>query len=153
MMATLPERPEAAPEPSARLSETAARMVEAELYRYKELKREIQDRRNELVNGPEDPRPVEDAGIRTATAWSDPTSFRASLLYDDRRLREMRRIVRAIEDTHAAVRPEVARFMELWFWSNVGTHACTTTLEISRETAFRWRKAILAEVAARLGWQ
>ncbi len=127
-------------------------MVEAELLTYRETVKEIARRAEDLAASWRD-EPSVDVARRAGLAWADPTGFRASLLATDRRLLEMQRIIRAIDDVHDALSPEVARLMELVFFQRRSVDICARLLCVDRATIYRWRKGIVAAVAGRLGWQ
>ena len=138
-----------------RLDDAIKEHIERELYTYPATKREIAQRRAHLIAGGDGRDPDEPSvRRRDAVAWSDPTHYAGTALAEDRRLRELGRIVAAIEDTyhHPALPADVREVMRRWYWECAPAHAIAEGLCVSRETVYRLRKAGVVAVAARLGW-
>ena len=138
--------------PVPSLSSSAIRHVETELYTYPETLKAIADREREIIEGGLRPEPGERVPGRDDTQWSDPTAFRGSLLADDLRLRELRRIAGAIEVTERCLSAEGQAVLRLWYWERRSADEVARGLSIDRATVYRWRRGVLVAVAGRLGW-
>lgn len=139
-----------------RLSDGALRHVESELYTYHATRRAIEQRRLDIIEGGHRADPGEQPPRRNEGAWTDPTSFRGSLLAEDLRIREMRRIIEAIDDAIAAlraIRPACGDLVRLWYWERLPVEEVAAALHVSRETVYRLRRGLQVAVAARLGWE
>lgn len=127
--------------------------VERELYTYPVTRREIADRRRHLIDGG-DGREERDLPRRPAGTHADPTYFAGTALAEDRRLRELERIVGAIDEVlaHPVLPAECREIVRRWYWQAHRLEEITDALGLSRATLQRYRTATLIAIAARLGW-
>lgn len=129
--------------------------IEAELYTYEKTKRRLAEWRQFLIEGGHGRDPI-DAGARTkgAISWSDPTYFAASLLCQDRQVREMERIIGAIDDVRAdpGLIPEARALLHRRYWLRESLVRIQAELGLSRATVYRLLRGLHVALAARLGW-
>lgn len=138
---------------SADVSYETRQHVERELWAYRETKRELERRRSYLAEGGDGREPAE-PGQPRRQGVADPTGFLGTLVAEDRQLREMRRIVWAIEDTRDAAPLALRAFLDLYYLGERTTiDAVGEKLSQSRATLFRMKRHLICAVAGRLGWQ
>lgn len=98
------------------------RYVEAELYDYPFIKRELEDLRAAIIE--EGPDPGKVVVGREKTRFTDPTYTKAQRLLTNRRLSRMEDTVRAIEEVLGRLSAEKRRLVELKYFqgrlSNLG---------------------------------
>lgn len=133
-----------------RVSDTALRHVERELYHEALTRHQLEQQRRDLIEARDFG--ADDVPLRGQLEYSDPTGFRGTLVAQDRRLNEMRRILTAIDEARAAATPELRRFWALWYGAGASIHAVCEACAIDRATAYRWRRSIVIAVGSRLGW-
>ena len=129
--------------------------VERELFNYPLTVKAIAERRKHLIEGGDGRDPLDpDLPRRGSAVWSDPTYYAGTALAEDRRLRELERIVAAIDDVvrHPALPVEARRIIEAWYWHAERIEDIIAEVGVSRATLQRYRTATLAAIAARLGW-
>ncbi|MGD9889712.1 MAG: hypothetical protein AB7U18_00275 [Dehalococcoidia bacterium] len=133
-----------------RVSDTALRHVERELYHEQETRYRLEARRRDLAQArqfnPDDP------PTRGQLEYSGPTGYRGTVAATDEAIAEMCRILNAIEAVRASVSPELRTFWQYWYGEGRPIHAVCDACGIERATAYKWRRGIVIAVGTRLGW-
>lgn len=135
-----------------KLSPGVGRHIEAELYAYPLTKAHIEQRRLAVIEGGMGISVKDQSHSREGSGWWDPTGLRGSLLADDIHLREMARVVDAIDSVLARIPESWRRLVELWYWQRLGVDRVANRCHVSRETAYRQRRMIIVAIALQLGW-
>ena len=125
------------------------RYIEAELYDYPLLKREICALREDIIDSEDRPSVY---GKRPDNRPGDPTGHKGLRLLTNRRLKRMEETVRAISSVVDRLPPEKKRLIELKYWDGRYTDTGVIgQLHISRRTYFYWRRQIVEAIAVEMG--
>jgi RinA family phage transcriptional activator len=129
------------------------KLIEAELRNYKETLKDVENMREEIIEGSS----YQEVSVQTGTT-GDNTYNKASRLMTSRALLEAEKRVEAIEYTIGVLKscPEPKKFqlLELKYFAKEYTdYGIMIKLNVEKTTFYRWRKEILSIVADRLGWQ
>jgi RinA family phage transcriptional activator len=125
--------------------------IEAELAAYHDTQKEIERKREEIMN----PTMTEELVGGRSSEPSDPTGRIATRLVSDKRLNELERIERIIREVYDSLEPGPKRMVQLKYWSRPQTRTwegISMELHVHRATAFRWRDEIVKAIADKLGW-
>lgn len=125
--------------------------IEAELATLPDLRKEINRRREEVMN----PTMMEELVGGRSNEPSDPTGRIASRLVMDKRLQELERIEKAINEVIESLEPGPKKMVQLKYWTRPQTKnwdGIAQELHVHRATAFRWRDEIVKAIADKLGW-
>lgn len=126
------------------------RYVEAELYDYPFIKRELEDLRAAIIE--EGPDPGKVVVGREKTRFTDPTYTKAQRLLTNRRLSRMEDTVRAIEEVLGRLSAEKRRLVELkYFQGRLSNLGVADALNVSLRTFYYWRGQIVRTVAVEMG--
>jgi len=137
-----------------RLNPGTFKHVEAELFAYKDSVKELVWLQEEILHStPDRYKPME--GKRTG--WiSDPTGRAATLLSIHRRIEHLSMIVNAIQTVYERLPEEKKRLVEMYYWNRSRQwtlEGIAYELNTSRITVYRWRREIVEEIAAQIGWR
>src|SRR5690606_37168517 len=137
-----------------RLNPGTFKHVEAELFAYKDSVIELVWLPEEILHStPDRYKPME--GKRTA--WiPDPTGRAATLLSIHRRIEHLSMIVNAIQTVYERLPEEKKRLVEMYYWNRSRQwtlEGIAYELNTSRITVYRWRREIVEEIAAQIGWR
>lgn len=136
-----------------KLRKPVFKLVEAELYQYRETKKEIERVRQQIMYGsPQD----ENTGGGRGNLPTDPTGSVATALVINKRLQNMESVVHAIETVYEKSDEHHKRLIELKYWTNPQTltwEGIAQKLYVGRMTAFRWRNEIIYSIAELMGWR
>ena len=138
------------------ISREAFRHVERELYRYHETKRDIERiERDIILRGMAVDLSAQGSQVQWSAEWSDMTGTRATALAEYHKLKEMRRIVEAIEDVLALLDDERRALVAAYYWDHPAEtwDFIADLLKYDVRTLQRWRRAIVEAIAERLGWR
>ena len=127
------------------------RFLEDELSNYRKNMFELNLLREEIIEGSPTP-----DGMPRGNTTSNPTESKAARLMTsnvilclERRLKAVARVLDRYQNN-----PEMLRLIELRYFK--GTHTAIgvmSELHISSKTFYRWRKELLEDLAAELGYQ
>lgn len=128
------------------------RVVEAELYAYKDSLMELVEWKNGIYERGGTP----DLAIRS-TGHGDTTFSKVCSLMSDKHHVEQERRIKAIQNVMELLKekyPEMLRLLELLYFVEGNTIiSVSRKLNISESTLFRWRKALIKLIADELGWR
>lgn len=124
--------------------------IEAELASFHETKKEIDKRREEIMN----PTMTEELVGGRTNEISDPTGRIATRLVMDKRLGELERIESSIARVLDKLEEKPGKLVHLAYWTrNKKTwDGMAMELEVGRATLFRWRNEIIKAIGENLGW-
>lgn len=94
------------------------------------------------------------AGSNSVMTISDPTAKTGSILAEEKELKRMREIVRAIHKVYHRLIDEKKEVIKLYYWDRPGELTWDGVAQetgTSRATALRWRKGFILKVARELG--
>jgi hypothetical protein len=141
------------PAPTMKLSDAAAAHVERELFAFNDTVRELQRLTADVAtSGSEDRGEVSPLSRAGTPIWNDPTFWRACALHSHRRIEELTRIARGISRVRARMEPPALQLVTLLYDQRKSMPEVALALDVHVKTAYRMRGAIVAEVAAELGW-
>ncbi len=127
------------------------RVVEAELYAYKDSLKELIDWKNGIY----DRGGKSDLPIR-AKGHGDQTLSKVCSIMMDKHFMEQERRIKAIQKTMELLKenhPEMLKLLELlYFIEGNTTVSVSRKLNISEATLYRWRKALIKLIADELGF-
>lgn len=127
--------------------------VEGELAAYWETVRELEELKKDFLHA----QPFrEHVGRGRSNLVSDPTGNTAILMVSHRRIEQMERIVRAIEQIYKELTTEKKRLVQMRYWTRPQSRTwegIAQELYISERQARRWRDQIINGIANRIGWQ
>ena len=135
---------------SVKMKPSTFKHIEAEIASLPDLRKEIEKRREEIMN----PTMTEElVGGRSAEP-SDPTGRIATRLVMDLRLKELERIESAITSVYDKLEEKPKRLISMIYWTHHKRTWDTVSneLEVGRTTLFRWRNEIVHAVGDKLGW-
>lgn len=124
--------------------------IEGELYAYHDNLREIELRREEIMEG--SPEPPD--GMPRGNSTSNPTESKAmrlmssrAILCVEKRLEAIKKVLDRYEDNEA-----MKKLIELRYFKREHTpFGIMKVLHISQKTFYRWRRELLEEIASELG--
>lgn len=124
--------------------------IEAELAAYHDTQREIERRREEIMN----PTMTEELVGGKSNEPSDPTGRLATRLVMDKRLSELERIEQAITSVYDKLEEKPKQLVQMTYWTRHKKtwEGMSMELEVGRTTLFRWRNEIINAIGERLGW-
>lgn len=131
-----------------KLSSGTFRHIEGELYAYHETKKELEDLKQDILHRKEFA--SNERGI------GDPTGEKAASLTTDKRIGHMEQVVREIEAVYESLSSEKQHLVKLLYWTHPQQFTwdgIARRLNVSKRQAHRWRRAIVEDIAERLGWQ
>ena len=126
--------------------------IESELYAYEDTKREIEQIREEIIHRT----PLIDNPEGRANTPSDPTATTATLLMTHRRLDQLERIAKAIDQIYQELPDDKKKLIKLKYWTKPQTktwEGIAQEINISRRQALRWRNEIVFAIADAIGWR
>lgn len=126
--------------------------IESELYAFEDTKKEIERIREEILHRT----PMIDNPEGRANAPSDPTATAATLLMTHRRLDQLERIVKAIDQIYQELPDDKKKLIKLKYWTKPQTktwEGIAQEINISRRQALRWRNEIVFAIADAIGWR
>jgi RinA family phage transcriptional activator len=94
------------------MKKSVFRYIEAEIYDYHETGREIQQLREEILQGGQQEQQIRIQSSRL----SDPTGRKATRLLTDRRLKRLQEVSSAIQRVIDNLPPEKRRLIEIKYW-------------------------------------
>lgn len=131
-----------------KLSNGTFRHIEGELYAFHETKKELEGRKKEILHR---------RGFSTSEMGiGDPTGEKAATLVTDKRITHMEHVVKEIEAVYQSLSLEKKRLVKLLYWTHPQQFTwdgIARRLNVSKRQAQRWRRAIVEDIAERLGWQ
>ena len=125
--------------------------IEAEIAAYHDTEKEIQRKREEIMN----PTMTEELVGGRSNEPSDPTGRLATRLVTDKRLNELERIQKTILEVYESLETGPKKMVQLKYWARPQTktwEGISQDLHVHRATAFRWRDEIVKAIADKLGW-
>lgn len=131
--------------------------IEAELYGYHETKKEIQRRREEIMN-PFDENPEQINVVKGPNSVREPgrpTERMATRLMSDIKLRNLEEIVSAIDSTYNQVSSGHRKVIEKGYWDRQGRTWAEVAdfCHVHRNTLRKYRHEIVTLIAVKIGWQ
>ncbi|WP_144558517.1 transcriptional regulator [Shouchella miscanthi] len=129
--------------------------VEAELYQYPHIVKEIEKRRMELLY------PYQEyvdenqgKGVNSVRAISRQTERIATRLVEDRKLRNYEEIADAIERVYNGLDKNQMKFVRVKYWSgkNYSAIQVADMINVSERTCHYYRKKVLEEIGHIIGW-
>lgn len=129
----------------------AFKHIETVLYKYPDTVKEIVSRRSELLD-----KPSEELVGGKSNLPSDPTANLATMLADDRFLKELERFAQAVEYVYNMSTDEHKQLIRLKYWTKPQTKTwdgIALEMKAGRTTIFRWRNEIIQAMGERLGWR
>lgn len=126
--------------------------IESELYAFEDTKKEIEWIREEILHRT----PMIDNPEGRSNAPSDPTATTATLLMTHRRLDQLERIVKAIDQIYQELPDDKKKLIKLKYWTKPQTktwEGIAQEINISRRQALRWRNEIVFAIADAIGWR
>lgn len=126
--------------------------IESELYAFEDTKKEIEWIREEILHRT----PMIDNPEGRANTPSDPTATTATLLMTHRRLDQLERIVKAIDQIYQELPDDKKKLIKLKYWTKPQTktwEGIAQEINISRRQALRWRNEIVFAIADAIGWR
>src|SRR5690606_14109671 len=126
--------------------------IESELYAYEDTKKEIEQIREEILHRT----PMIDNPEGRANTPSDPTATTATLLMTHRRLDQLERIAKAIDQIYQELPDDKKKLIKLKYWTKPQTktwEGIAQEINISRRQALRWRNEIVFAIADAIGWR
>jgi RinA family phage transcriptional activator len=133
--------------------------VEAILYSYPQMKKEIQMIRESIMFDKEEI--DENVGGGRPSLPGKPTERIATRLAMDRDLEQLERTVQAIEEVYNSLPNEYKRLIQLRYWTSrkykweqkLTWERIANELHVSRATVFLMRKEIIEAIAKQLEWE
>lgn len=133
--------------------------VEAILYCYPQMKKEIQMIRESIMFDKEEI--DENVGGGRPSLPGKPTERIATRLAMDRDLEQLERIVQAVEEVYNSLPNEYKRLVELRYWTSrkykweqkMTWERIAKEIHVSERQALRWRDEIVYAIAEKLGWR
>jgi RinA family phage transcriptional activator len=133
--------------------------VEAILYCYPQMKKEIQMIRESIMFDKEEI--DENVGGGRPSLPGKPTERIATRLAMDKDLEQLERIVQAVEEVYNSLPDEYRRLIQLRYWTSrqyrweqkMTWEKIANELHVGRTTAFRMREEIIEAIAKRLEWE
>lgn len=138
------------------ISREAFRHVERELYRYPETLREVGRLEADIISrGMAVDLSAQSSQVQWSADWSDPAGNRGTVLAEHRKLREMRRVIEAIEDVLRLLDDDRRALVRAYYWDHPAESWdwIASYLKYDVRTLQRWRRAIVEAIAERLGWR
>lgn len=132
------------------MNKSIENFIEGELYAYHDNLKEIQLRREEIIEG--SPGPPD--GMPRGNATSNPTESKAmrlmssrAILCVEKRLEAIKKVLDRYEDNEA-----MKKLIDLRYFKRSHTpFGVMGELHISQKTFYRWRRELLQEIASELG--
>ena len=132
------------------MTKSIENFIEGELYAYHDNLKEIELRREEIMEG--SPGPPD--GMPRGNSTSNPTESKAmrlmssrSILCVEKRLEAIKKVLDRYEDNES-----MKRLIELRYFKREHTpFGIMKVLHISQKTFYRWRRELLEEIASELG--
>lgn len=125
--------------------------VEAELRYYEQSKQDLCELRDEIIDGA----PVrDDSGGGGQHYTGRPTESKAIRLATNRRLKQLERTIRAIENVVAELPPEKAQLVQLKYWQRprlLTDAGIGQEIGCSDKTVRRWTDGIIQAIAVEMG--
>lgn len=134
------------------ISLESRKLVERELRIYHETVKEIALRRQEILHDSTGP---DEIGGKSNLP-GDPTARKVTALDSDRKLRNLVRIVEAIEYVWIGLDDNKKQLVKLYYWTRPRTltiDGIAQKLHIGKRTADRYRYEITRDIALHLGWR
>jgi RinA family phage transcriptional activator len=133
--------------------------VEAILYSYPQMKKEIQTIREHIMFDKEEV--DENVGGGRPSLPGKPTERIATRLATNKRLEQLEQIVKAIDDVYQSLPYEYKRLIQLRYWTSrkyrweqkLTWERIADELHGSRRKAFLMREEIIEAIARRLEWE
>jgi RinA family phage transcriptional activator len=133
--------------------------VEAILYSYPQMKKEIQTIREHIMFDKEEV--DENVGGGRPSLPGKPTERIATRLATNKRLEQLEQIVKAIDDVYQSLPYEYKRLIQLRYWTSrkyrweqkLTWERIADELHVSRRKAFLMREEIIEAIARRLEWE
>jgi len=136
-----------------KLKKGTIKHVESELFAYHDTKKEIEQIRDDIIRStPYNDNPE---GGRSSER-GDPTARTVETLVTHRKLEQLERITKAIDNIYTSLPEERKRLVKLKYWTKPQTltwDGIARELNVSRRQAIRWRDDILHSIADRVGWR
>jgi len=130
------------------MKKSVFRYIEAEIYDYPETVKEIEQLREEIMEGGQQEERIQVQSSRQ----SDPTATRATRLLMDKRLRRLEEVSHAIKRVYDALPREKRRLVEMKYWEKRYTKSgIAEALHISEMTFYRWRRQIVLAIGGEIG--
>jgi RinA family phage transcriptional activator len=135
------------------------KQVEAILYSYPQMKKEIKTIREHIMFDKEEI--DENVGGGRPSLPGKPTERTATKLVTNERLERLERMVKAIDDVYQSLPSEYKRLIQLRYWTSrkyrwerkLTWERIADELHVGRRTVFRMREEIIETIAKRLGWE
>lgn len=134
-----------------RLRKHTYRHIEQELYFYRDTKIQIKDIRDEAFFAQGNSNP--EGG--KSNLPGKPTESIAIRLEDNKELREMEKMVQAIEEVYDTYDKRHQEFIRTFYWARpqrLTIDGIAEKLYVSRSEVFRFRHRIVFRLAKELGW-
>lgn len=137
--------------------DVAFKHAESELFHYHYTVKRIKERRDELMSNTV----PEGKQVQEAIPNFEPLRYQSSTerigirMATDRKLQEMERIAKAIEQVYNECDDERKELIRIKYWTKPHIYTwdgIAAKLHISRATAYRWRREILQSLCEKLGW-
>ncbi|UYL94099.1 RinA family transcriptional regulator [Geobacillus phage vB_GthS_PK5.1] len=133
--------------------------VEAILYCYPQMKKEIQMIRESIMFDKEEI--DENVGGGRPSLPGKPTERIATKLAMNKRLEQLGQIVKAIDDVYQSLPDERKKLIQLRYWTSrqyrweqkMTWEKIANEIHISERQALRWRDEIVYAIAEKLGWR
>lgn len=136
-----------------RLKRATYRHIEAEIYGYKDTLQELANMRDNIIlGGNTEIRPAAGDGYY----GNSTVERRATRLADNVRIREMERIVAAIEDVIGRLEEKKRKALEWKYWGpgkDKPVRVAAEELGIDERELREWKRMLVYGVAAKLGWR
>lgn len=140
-----------------KLRKGTIRHIESELFHYHDTVLKIKERRDELMSN------IEPEWVKVPDVQNkfEPLRYNSSTerlgirLAMDKKLREMERIAKAIEQVYNLCDDDRKKLIRVKYWvkpQKLTWDGIAAELHISRATAFRWRDEIIQALSEKLGW-
>lgn len=128
--------------------------VEAWIERYPEMRQEIADREDEIIQAAFSAPTAERIPGRPAGSPSDPTGVRGQRLADDWDLQKAKERCKAIGETLDGLDWAHRELVKVYYWEGhkrVPWVAVGAAIGANEKTCREWRNAIVEEIGGRLG--
>ncbi|MCL6640252.1 MAG: hypothetical protein K6T92_02660 [Candidatus Rokubacteria bacterium] len=133
------------------LSVGAVRMAEGLLYRIPELRRQIRERRRDIIEANLG-LPVTEVKVQRSRV-DDMAQQRAIRLATDRKLAEMVAQVRTVDAVLSQVPPVVRKVVAMRFWMGLTWAEIAERVPAGYNTVQRWTRHVVQLVAFAMGWR